>query len=125
MTHSRVLNTMPLTADGSPQLAYTPSRAFTAWSSYETAHGLTVGLGPRYVGPLKRGADTAVGPPPTIAGYWVVDGMVSYTLQSKWLISLNGYNLFDRHYIAAINKSGYRYSPGMPRSFLVTLTLDY
>ena len=124
MTHSRVLNTMPLTADGSPQLAYTPSRAFTAWSSYETAHGLTVGLGPRYVGPLKRAADNAIGSPPTIAGYWVVDGMVSYALQNKWLISLNGYNLFDRQYVAAINKSGYRYTPGMPRSFLLTLTRD-
>ena len=124
LTHSRVLNRAQLSADGSPQLAYTPSRAFTAWNSYEMAHGLTFGLGPRYVGPLKRAADTADGPPPTIAGYWVVDGMVSYAFQSNWLISLNGYNLFDRHYIAAINKSGYRYTPGWPRSFLLTLTLD-
>jgi catecholate siderophore receptor len=31
---------------------------------------------------------------------------------------VNAYNLFDKHYVAAINKSGYRYTPGVPRTFL-------
>jgi catecholate siderophore receptor len=38
---------------------------------------------------------------------------------------LNAYNLFDKDYVAAINKSGYRYTPGAPRSVLLSLNLRF
>ena len=38
---------------------------------------------------------------------------------------LNVYNLFDREYIASINKSGYRYTPGAPRSAMLALNWQF
>lgn len=43
-----------VSADGSLTLAYTPSQAFTAWSTYTLPFGLTIGGGARYVGEMKR-----------------------------------------------------------------------
>lgn len=40
-------------------------------------------------------------------------------------MQLNVYNVFDKDYAASINKSGYRYNPGIPRSALLTLNLRY
>jgi len=34
-------------------------------------------------------------------------------------------NLFDKDYVAAINKSGYRYTPGAPRSAKLTATVQF
>jgi catecholate siderophore receptor len=33
--------------------------------------------------------------------------------------------VFDKDYVAAINKSGYRYTPGAPRSAMLTLNINY
>ncbi|MGQ7034289.1 hypothetical protein ACUN9W_26495, partial [Escherichia coli] len=38
---------------------------------------------------------------------------------------LNVYNLFDTDYVASINKSGYRYHPGEPRTFLLTANMHF
>jgi catecholate siderophore receptor len=35
------------------------------------------------------------------------------------------YNIGDERYIAAINKSGYRYSPGAPRSASLTANIRF
>ena len=48
---------------------------------------------------------------------------VSYPLDDRFTLRLNAYNLFDKRYVAAINKSGYRYSPGTPRTFV--FSVDY
>jgi catecholate siderophore receptor len=40
-------------------------------------------------------------------------------------IQLNVYNLFDKEYVAAINKSGYRYTPGTPRSAMLTANVRF
>ena len=37
----------------------------------------------------------------------------------------NAYNVFDKEYVAAINKSGYRYTPGIPRSYLLTANFKF
>lgn len=122
-THTHVMQGLQLAADGSSQLTYTPSWAWTAWTTYASPHGFIMGLGSRSVGPMKRATDSSIGPPKTVDSYWVIDGLISYALRPQLDISLNGYNLFNRRYIAAINKSGYRYTPGTPRSFLLSLTL--
>jgi catecholate siderophore receptor len=46
--------------------------------------------------------------------------MLSYPVNDKLSLRLNGYNLFDKEYVAAINKSGYRYTPGTPRTLLLS-----
>lgn len=114
-----------ITADGSAQLTYTPERAFTAWTTYRFANGLTLGGGARYSGEMKRGTDGAIGTPRFTEDYWVFDAVASYAFSPTFDVRLNAYNLADEHYVAAINKSGYRYTPGQPRSALLTFNLRF
>ncbi len=107
-----------LTADGSNNLTYTPEDAFTGWTSYSLPFGLTVGGGVRYSGQMHRGTDGAVGTPAFTKSYTVYDAVASYAINEHLVLRLNAYNLFDKQYVAAINKSGYRYTPGTPRTFL-------
>jgi catecholate siderophore receptor len=109
--------------DGSDNLSYTPGEAFTSWTTYELPFGLTVGGGIRYTGGLHKGTDGAVGTPDHTKSWTVYDAVVSYSVNDHFSVRLNGYNLFDKKYVAAINKSGYRYSPGTPRTFM--LSVDY
>lgn len=122
---ARVVNGSAVAADGSDVLAYTPKRAFTAWTSYHLPFGLTVGGGARYSGRLKRGTDGAIGTPAYTDAYWVFDAMASYPVDKHVDLQLNVYNLFDRKYVAAINKSGYRYTPGTPRSAMITANFRF
>ncbi|HEV2539585.1 MAG TPA: catecholate siderophore receptor Fiu [Frateuria sp.] len=111
--------------DGSRDLAYTPRSAFTAWTTYRLPYGLTLGGGARYAGAMKRGTDGAIGTPATTGAYWVFDAMASCPLNSRVDLQLNLYNLFDKHYVAAINKSGYRYMPGTPRAAMLTANIRF
>ncbi|WP_312320323.1 catecholate siderophore receptor Fiu [Stenotrophomonas sp.] len=110
-------------ADGTRNLTYTPGDTFTGWTTYVLPFGLTVGGGVRYAGQMHRGTDGAVGTPAFTKSYTVYDAVISYAFNDRLSLRLNGYNLFDKEYVAAINKSGYRYTPGAPRSFL--LSADY
>ncbi len=109
-----------ITADGSSDLTYTPKSAFTAWTTYRLPFGLTIGGGARYSGEMKRGSDGAVGTPAFTEDYWVFDAVATYSFNAHFDLRLNVYNLFDEDYVAAINKSGYRYTPGAPRSAMLT-----
>ena len=40
-------------------------------------------------------------------------------------LQLNVYNLFDKDYVSAINKSGYRYTPSTPRSAMLTANVRF
>lgn len=111
--------------DRTADLGYTPDSAFTAWTTYELPFGLTFGGGVRYSGEMKRGTDGAVGTPTFVKSYTVWDAVVSYAFNKNVDLRLNGYNLFDKEYVAAINKSGYRYTPGAPRSVLLSLNLRF
>ncbi len=114
-----------VTSDESSNLTYTPDDAFTSWTSYRFPFGLTIGGGVRYSGRLLKGSDggdTAnKGSTPAYAkSYTVYDAVVSYDISRHFGLRLNAYNLFDKEYVAAINKSGYRYTPGTPRTFLLS-----
>ncbi|MES2316597.1 MAG: catecholate siderophore receptor Fiu [Pseudomonadota bacterium] len=114
-----------ITANGNNSLTYTPKDAFTAWTSYTLPMGVKIGGGARYVGKLLRGTDGAVGTPAWADAYWVVDAMASYTVSKNLDLQFNLYNLADKDYIAAINKSGYRYTPGAPRSASLTANFRF
>ncbi|MGH8055165.1 MAG: catecholate siderophore receptor Fiu [Stenotrophomonas sp.] len=107
-----------VTADGSNNLTYTPDDAFTGWTSYVFPFGLTIGGGVRYSGEMHRGTDGAKGTPAFVKSYTVYDAVASYAVNDNLVLRLNAYNLFDKQYVAAINKSGYRYTPGTPRTFM-------
>ncbi|WMJ68154.1 catecholate siderophore receptor Fiu [Stenotrophomonas sp. 24(2023)] len=112
-------------ADGTTNLTYTPADTFTSWTSYTLPFGLTIGGGVRYAGGLHRGTDGAVGTPAYTRSYTVVDAMVSWAINDNVSLRLNGYNLFDKDYVASINKSGYRYTPGAPRTFLLSADVRF
>lgn len=113
------------TQDNSSALAYTPKHAFTLWTNYQVTDALTVGGGARYVGGMKRGKDGAVGTPSYTEGYWVSDAMAGYKLNRNVDVQLNVYNVFDKDYVSSINKSGYRYHPGEPRTFMLTTNVHF
>ncbi|WP_307729895.1 TonB-dependent receptor domain-containing protein [Massilia sp. H6] len=114
-----------VTAAGENTLTYTPKSAFTAWTSYDLGHGLTVGGGARFSDKLMRGTDGAIGTPVHAGSYWVVDAMASYRINAHLDLRLNVYNLGDEAYVAAINKSGYRYTPGAPRAASLTANFRF
>jgi len=122
---SKIVSGNAVTADGSSVLAYTPKNAFSAWTTYQFPIGLTIGGGARYVGKTHRGTDGAVGTPTYTESYWVFDAVASYRINKNFDLQFNVYNLFDEEYVAAINKSGYRYTPGIPRSFRVTANFAF
>ncbi|MEG1056121.1 MAG: TonB-dependent receptor, partial [Janthinobacterium sp.] len=55
----------------------------------------------------------------------VFDAMATYTVNKNLDVQLNAYNLADKTYVAAINKSGFRYTPGQPRSFSLTANIKF
>lgn len=113
-------------ADGaSNALNYTPKVAFTVWSTYKTPLGVTVGGGARYNGKLQRGSDGAVGTPKYTDSYVVFDAVASYRVNKNLDLQLNIYNLFDKEYVAAINKSGFRYTPGVARYALLSANFRF
>lgn len=125
MQHASAREGASVAQDGSSALAYTPKHAFTLWTNYQATDALSVGAGARYVGSLRRGSDGAVGTPDHTEGYWVADAKLGYKVNNNLDLQLNVYNLFDTNYVASINKSGYRYHPGEPRTFLLTANVHF
>ena len=113
-----IKNGKDVAQDGSSSLPYTPEHAFTLWSQYQATDDISVGAGARYIGSMHKGSDGAVGTPAFTEGYWVADAKLGYRVNRNLDFQLNVYNLFDTDYVASINKSGYRYHPGEPRTFL-------
>ncbi|QGU14457.1 catecholate siderophore receptor Fiu [Leclercia sp. 119287] len=111
--------------DGTSSLPYTPEHAFTLWSQYQATDAISVGAGARYIGSMHRGSDGAVGTPSFTEGYWVADAKLGYRVNRNLDMQLNVYNLFDEDYVASINKSGYRYHPGEPRTFMLTANMHF
>ncbi len=122
---TRVKKGALVTADGTPNLTYTPDAAFTGWTTYVLPFGLSIGGGVRYTGGLHRGTDGALGTPKETKSYTVYDAMLSYPVNDAVTLRLNAYNLFDKNYVASINKSGYRYTPGTPRTFLLSADFHF
>jgi catecholate siderophore receptor len=112
-------------ADGSQAFSFTPKQAFTAWTTYVLPQGFTVSGGARYVGKMNKPSDGATAVPKSIEGYWVYDAAATYTINKHVDLQLNLYNLTDKDYVASINKSGYRYTPGIERSARLTLNVKF
>ncbi|MFZ6819193.1 catecholate siderophore receptor Fiu [Undibacterium sp. Ji22W] len=123
--HTKVASGPLVAASGINNLAYAPKQSFTAWTSYQLPFGLKLGGGARFVDALLRSTDSALGTPARTQAYWVFDAMASYAINRQLDLQLNLYNLADRTYVAAFNKSGYRYTPGTPRSLSLGLNLKY
>jgi catecholate siderophore receptor len=116
---------------GNP-ITWSPEFTFTSWTTYHAPFGLSIGGGVRFVDSVIRPISSNSAPPPpnqtnmrSAPDYWVVDLMASYSLTDNVTVQLNGYNLTDELYVAALNNSGARYSPGPPRSALLTVNFAF
>jgi len=114
------------------QIVWSPEFTFTSWTTYRTPFGLSIGGGARYVDSVLRPVTTNGVPPPVnqtnmrvAPDYWVVDAMLGYEINEKIQLQLNAYNLTDEVYAATLNNSGARYSPGTPRSALLTVNFTF
>ena len=114
------------------QIVWSPEFTFTSWTTYRTPIGLSIGGGARYVDSVIRPVSSNREPPPANAtnmrvahDYWVVDAMLGYEINEKIQLQLNAYNLTDEVYAATLNNSGARYSPGTPRSALLTVNFTF
>ena len=114
-----------VTAAGENSLTYTPKSSFTLWTAYDVTPDFKIGGGARFSDELRRGTDGAVGTPKYTQSYWVFDAMASYRLTPNVDLRLNVYNIADERYVASINKSGYRYTPGAPRSASLTANVRF
>ncbi|SNS57457.1 catecholate siderophore receptor Fiu [Sphingopyxis indica] len=122
---TRVTEGAPITSDGTPNLTYIPGDSFTLWTNYRFPFGLELAGGVRHNGGLHRGTDGAQGTPAFTEGYTVVDALLGYAVTDNLTLRVNAYNLFDEDYVAAINKSGYRYVPGQPQTFLFSADVRF
>ncbi|WP_284078483.1 catecholate siderophore receptor Fiu [Herbaspirillum aquaticum] len=119
--NSRVNKGRVVTANGENYLAYAPRQSLTSWATWRAAPGLALGGGLRYTDGLLRGTDSnALGTPTRTDAYWLVDAMASYAINKTVELQFNVTNLFNKQYAAAINKSGYRYTPGGTRAVSLT-----
>ena len=51
--------------------------------------------------------------------------MLAYAVNDSFTVQLNGYNLADDLYMASLNNGGSRYSPGAPRSALLSVNFTF
>jgi catecholate siderophore receptor len=115
-------------ADGSLNLLYTPGDSWTIYTSYKLPFGVEVGGGANYNGGLHKATDGGGDPngvPFTTQSYTIFNAMLAYALTDNIKLRANATNLFNKTYIAAINKSGWRYKPGAPQTFLFTADLRF
>ncbi len=105
-------------------IQWSPKVAFTSWTTYKLPMGVTLGGGARYIDSVKRSSNTSLNASNATLleapDYWVVDAMATYQASRNVSLQLNVYNLFDKEYIASLNNSGARYTPGTPRSARLT-----
>ncbi|WP_241609126.1 catecholate siderophore receptor Fiu [Rosenbergiella australiborealis] len=113
------------TSDGTNTLPFTPKHSFTSWATWDVADNVTLGVGARYVGTLHKIKDSASGTPSSVGHYWVADSMAAWRINSTLDLQLNVYNLTNKKYIAALNRSGYRYTPGAPRTWMLTANVHF
>ena len=109
-------------------IQWSPKLTFTSWATYRLPFGLTVGGGARFIdnAATTSNIDTSVTTGITrMPEYWVVDAVLGYEINKNLSLQLNLYNLFDKEYLAAVNSGRSRYTPGAPRSALLTANLQF
>lgn len=107
-------------------LRFSPEHTATLWSTYKFTPAINVGTGARYVGTQDvKISSTSTEVISKIDSYLVYDAMASYKYSKHLTYQLNVYNLTDEEYVANMNNSGRRYTPGASRSGLLTLAYKF
>ncbi|HXH25185.1 MAG TPA: TonB-dependent receptor, partial [Vicinamibacterales bacterium] len=103
-------------ANNGKRLTLTPRWSSSFWSTYRLPRGVTLGGGIRHTDDVWVNAANTIRSP----GYYVVDGLAEYAVNSHLSLRLNVYNITNERYIRNVNNNGGRYNPGHPRSALLT-----
>lgn len=107
-------------------LRFSPEHTATLWSTYKFTPAINVGAGARYVGTQDvKISSTSTEAISKIDSSVVYDAMASYKYSKNLTYQLNVYNLTDEEYVANMNNSGRRYTPGAERSGLLTLAYKF
>ena len=107
-------------------LRFSPEHTATLWSTYKFTPAINVGAGARYVGNQDvKISSTSTEVISKIDSSLVYDAMASYKYSKNLSYQLNVYNLTDEEYVANMNNSGRRYTPGASRSGLLTLAYKF
>ena len=107
-------------------LRFSPEHTATLWSTYKFTSAINVGAGARYVGTQDvKISSTSTEAISKIDSSVVYDAMASYKYSKNLTYQLNIYNLTDEEYVANMNNSGRRYTPGAERSGLLTLAYKF
>lgn len=125
------------TSDGAGA-RFTPELTATLWTTYNLeAYKLQFGFGAQYVDEQTRSENNDPGATNATTGqvgqtnvykvgdYTLFDAMVAYQATKNVTVQLNGYNLTDEKYFAAINNGGSRFIPGTPQSYLLSLNVKF
>lgn len=133
-TKTEVLNattTDPSRTSEGAVLRFTPEWNATLWSTYKITPNFILGAGARYVDEqFVSTRASAQGATSTYAlskidSYVIFDAMASYKIDKNSSLQLNVYNLADKEYISNINNNSRRYTPGSPRTALLTYSYKF
>jgi catecholate siderophore receptor len=117
-----------LTAGNNPagaSLPLIPKYSGSLWTSYRFKSGIILGGGTQYMGAVNR-RDATVSPAPrTMPGYWLWNALASYPLGQHFTLRLNVNNVFSEKYVQSYNNNGARFSPGAPRTYLVSADFKF
>lgn len=127
----KATNTNPSNTQQGASLRFTPEWTGTLWTTYKIIPALTIGAGARYVGKQYASTSnaaqngTATTPIREIDSYITFDVMGSYQITKDLSAQLNIYNIADKEYVQNMNNSGQRYTPGTPRTGLISLAYKF
>jgi len=106
-------------AEQGRDLALTPRRAGSAWTTWEVNPRLSVGGGAQYMDAIFRNTTTDL----SVPSYWLLNAMASYGVNSHLTLRLNATNLGNSQYADRVG--GGHYVPGPSRTVQATATVEF
>jgi catecholate siderophore receptor len=118
LLHSEIADSANAAEEGR-DLALTPSRTGSVWTTWVVTRRLTIGGGAQYMDAVFRNTTTDF----LVPSYWLVNAMASYAVNSRLTLRVNGTNLGDRRYPDRVG--GGHYIPGPRRTIQATAALEF
>ncbi len=116
------------TVGGNPAgaaLPLIPKWSGNIFTSYRLSSGAIIGGGVQYSSEVSRRDNNAPQVPRTMPEYWLFNLVASYPVSKHVVVRLNVNNLFDEQYVQTFNNNGARFTPGAPRSYLLSADFTF
>jgi catecholate siderophore receptor len=118
LLHSEIVDSANALEQGR-DLALTPSRTGSLWTTWQVNRRLSVGGGAQYMDAVFRNTTSDL----SVPSYWLVNAMASYELNSHLTLRVNGTNLGNKSYPDRVG--GGHYVPGPTRTVQATATVGF